>query len=344
MKLLYFHIPKTAGSSINEFFAKNVAQYHFHIESVQELTKEFCEPFEFISGHVSFSRMNQMINLQDWITFVTFRDPLAYTISHLKWVRKLADKGEEERFNQHPEIFQKIALKMTEYDFSLPVQITDFINWLESINFHYFHNTQLHYIHQTQNQHELSEQQIQIALQNMKKINFIGIQENLDEFMEMISYEFGWKLDQKPRVNVNENNYGFNINNPETQKALLPLYEKDLILYEEAKKLYVKQKSLYDNKPTEDIIGYADSITPTEIVGWCRSKSSLKKVELELKIDGEVIQTTTANIYRQGLKTKGIHPSGLCAFQFVLENELDRDKISINVANTNHALLFLQKL
>jgi len=338
MKLFYFHIPKTAGSSINEFFAKNVVPYHFHVESVQDLTKEFCEHFEFISGHVSFSRMNQMLDHKDWTTFVTFREPLAYTISHLKWVRKLADKGEEERFKQHPEIFQKIALKMTEYDFSIPTQITEFINWLKSINFKYFHNTQLHYIHQTQNQHELSDHQINIALQNMKKINFIGIQENLDEFMEMISYEFDWKLDQKPRVNVNENNYGFNIDDPETQKALFPLYEKDLILYEEAKKLHAKQKALYDNEPTEDIIGYVDSITSTEIVGWCRSKSSLKKVKLELKVDGKIIQTTIANIFRQGLKRKEIHPSGLCAFKFHLENELDSHNISIDVANTDKTL------
>jgi hypothetical protein len=339
VKLLYFHVPKTAGSSINEFFAKNVKKYHFHIESVDGVDNKFCNDYEFISGHVAFPRMNQILDLKDWITFATFREPLSYTVSHLKWVRKLADKGEEKRFAQHPDIFQKIALKMTEYDFSSPAQITDFIKWLDSINFHYFHNTQLHYMHSTQNQHALTDEQVQKAIMNMKKIDFVGIQTNLDAFMEMISYEFGWELEIKPRVNVNENNYGFDITNPETQKALLPLYEKDLILYDEAKKLYNEKRVLYTKKFTENIIGYVDTISSTKIRGWARSKSSLKKVKLELKVDGEIIDTTTARIFRQGLKTKDIHPSGLCAFEFNLEKEIKTNNIEVSVEGTDINLL-----
>jgi len=336
-KLLYFHIPKTAGSSINEFFKANLDSCDFHIEGVKDFDKEFCNKYDFISGHVSYTRMAEILNLDEWITFATFREPLSYTISHIKWVRKLADKGEEKRFQEHPKIFQKIALKMTEYDFSVPSEITEFIKWLESINFYYFHNTQLHYMHPTNNQHKLSDHQVKIALENMKNINFIGIQENMDEFMETISCEFGWELDKRPRVNVNENNYGFDINDSKTQEALLPLYEKDLILYKEAKKLYNKQKTLYRNKPTEDIIGYVDSISKNKIRGWCRSKNSLQKLELELRLENQIIATTTANKYRLGLKEKGIHFTGRCAFEFDfdLESSIDTDKLQVYIANTN---------
>ncbi|MDQ1243995.1 MAG: sulfotransferase family 2 protein, partial [Campylobacterota bacterium] len=77
MKLLYFHIPKTAGSSINNFFSKNIRNYHFHIESVKNLSPDFCRKFQFLSGHVPYNRMSKMLNLNEWITFVTFRDPLS---------------------------------------------------------------------------------------------------------------------------------------------------------------------------------------------------------------------------------------------------------------------------
>ena len=338
MKLLYFHIPKTAGSSMNKFFSNNIKNYRFHIEGVDKLDEQFCNSYKFISGHVSYPRMNAMLNLRDWITFATFREPLSYTISHLKWVRKLADIGEEKRFNSHPKIFQIIALKMKEYDFSNPIHIKDFIDWLDEIDFNYFHNTQLHYMHHTKDQHRLSEKQIKIALENIRKIDFIGIQENLDEFMEIIGYEFDWKLEQNPRININENSYGFDINNPETVEALLPLYEKDLILYEEAKRLFSKQKALYNEKNSDTVKGIVNFVSSTKVIGWARFKNSLEKVKLEVKIGDKIIQSGTANLFRKGLKVNGIHPTGLCAFKLEFEEHANTEEITVFVANSDISL------
>ncbi len=345
MNIFYFHVPKTAGSSINKFFSDNLSKHHFHIENVKNLDKEFCTKYNFLSGHVSYNRMDKVLDLKKWITFATFREPVSYTISHLKWVRKLADRGEEERFNSHPKIFQKIALKMAEYDFSQVNDIKDFIKWVESIDFYYFHNTQLHYMHQTNDQGSLSQKQIDIAIKNLNTIDFVGIQEELDDFMDIIAYEFGWEVEKKPKVNINDNNYGFDINNEETKKALLPLYRQDMIIYEEAKKLYNQQKNLYKVKEVENIIGFVDQITPKEVNGWARSKTSLKKLELELQVNGQTIQKTKANLFRQGLKTKGIHPTGFCSYVFDLSDIplKNGDKISVNVkdnliflGNSNH--------
>ncbi len=337
MKLLYFHVPKTAGSSINKYFSANLPNHHFHIESVSKLDKDFCESYQFISGHVSYNRMDNILNLDEWITFATFREPLSYVISHLKWVRKLADASEKERFDAHPEIFQTIAMKMTNFDFSKSSEIVKFIDWLREINFYYFHNTQTHYMNQTKDQGFLSDNQVDKALQNMKKINFIGIQENLNEFMESISYEFDWKINTEDeiKVNTNENNYGFDISNPETQKALLPLYDKDLLIYNKAKQLFKKQLEMYSRKSVESIVGYLDHIDKNEARGWLRADNSLRKITLELQLDNITIQETTANIFRQDLKTKKKHPSGLCAFKFQYNNIDNIDNITIKVKDTN---------
>ena len=335
MKLLYFHVPKTAGSSINHFFSKNLGKCATHIESTSKLDQAFCEKYEFISGHVPYNRMQKMLQLNEWTTFATFREPVSYVVSHLKWVRKLADPGEEERFKRHPEIFQKIALKMTEFDFSKPQDITKFISWLESIDFYYFHSTQMHYMNATKNQGHLNKRQIEIALENLSNINFIGIQKNINEFMEMMSYEFGWRVTQFPKDNVNENNYGFNLDCKESMKALSPLYEEDILLYAEAERKYKEQKALYLKKPIEHIIGFVDKITSSEIRGWARSENSLQKVELELLINGKCIQTTTAKNFRQGLKTKNIHPSGLCEFRFIINKGVDYLNCKVRAKHTN---------
>jgi len=335
MKVLYIHIPKTAGSSLNKYFSENLHKFHFHIESTKNLSSEFCEQYEFLSGHVTYNRMNTMLRLNEWTTLATFREPISYVVSHLKWVRKLADVGEEERLKQHPEIFQRIALKMTQYDFSIPADITQFIHWLESINVFYFHSTQMHYMHATKEQGRLNKKQIQFALNNISKIDFIGLQENMDDFMKNLSYEFGWQVDTFPRENINLENYGFDLNCEETKKALYPLYKDDLLLYQEAQKKYKKQQYLYDTEPIEHIIGFVDGMTPHRIQGWALSKSSLQKVELELMLNNKCVQTTVANLFRQGLKSKGLHPTGNCAFRFLLNGNIDYGKCKVRVKNSS---------
>jgi hypothetical protein len=187
----------------------------------------------------------------------------------------------------------------------------------------------------TKNQGQLNKKQIKIALENLSKIDFIGIQEMMNEFMEMISYEFGWELSEFPKENINDNHYGFNINCAETVKALYPLYKDDILLYAEAKKQYEEQKKLYIKKPIEHIIGFVDKITASEIRGWVCSKNSMQKVELELKLNGQCIQTTLANHYREGLKVKKIHPSGLCEFQFILNKNIEYENCKVHVKHTD---------
>lgn len=340
MKLLYFHVPKTAGSSINKFFSQNTERYSFHIEGVENLDNSFFNKYDFLSGHVAYNHINSMIDLRDWITFITLREPISYVISHLKWVRKLADKGEEERLLEHPPIFQKIALEMLKYDFSKSQDISSFIQWLDSINFKYFHNTQLHYLNSNRREKFFTDEEIGEALENLHKINFVGIQENLNEFIEIISYEFGWNLPHStPNVNVNSENYGFNINDKKTREALKPLYEQDMIIYNEAKKIFNFQKNLYSATSDKNIIGYIDKVTDKKIVGWARFINNLNKVELELKINNSILQTTTANIMREGLKRKGIHPTGLASFEFNLKEKVNSN-FKICVKNTDICLGF----
>ena len=338
MKFLYFHIPKTAGTSINQLFANNINNYHFHIESTPNLDKVFCHKYNFISGHVSFNRMEKMLDLNEWITLATFREPISYVISHLSWVRKLADPGEEQRLNAHPKIFQDIARKMLEFDFSKAEEIRRFIAWLESIDFYYFHNTQLHYMLQTKNQDALSEQQINKAIENLYQIDFVGIQEDLSSFIKVLSDEFSWKAITEPKENVNKNTYGLNINCAEICEALKPLYQYDTVIYNEAKKMTLDQSIFYKKGVDKTAIGFLDTVNPKEVVGWVRYQHSLKKVSVELVVDDAVVQVEQANIFRKGLKMKKIHPSGHCEFRFALKNPIPTSNVKVRVSSTGQVL------
>ena len=240
MKIFFLHIPKTAGSSINKFFSNNLSSHLFHIEGITGLNKETCDNYEFISGHIPFTTINKLLPLDEWTTIATFRDPLSYVISHISWVRKLADPGEEARFNAHPEPFQKIAKKMTEYDFSNPAHLIDLISWLEGENLLFLHNTQTYFLSGEHNRNTYSDLQVNTALKNLKNIDYIGIQEELNSFMEILSNEFNWPKNNEIKENINSEKYGLDINNKELREALYPLYNKDMIIYKEANEKFKK--------------------------------------------------------------------------------------------------------
>ena len=335
-KILYFHVPKSAGTSLNVFLEHNIRKFKTHIEGGFIRSSNLFQGQNGLSGHVSFSRIAKSFDLSCVSTLITFREPYSYVISHLAWIRKLADEGQEERFNAHPEIFQKIALKMKEFDFSQPDEITAFILWLEEIKFFYLHNTQTIYLDLNKN--------IEKALENLKKIDFVGVTDRLEEFIDILAYEFDFeKLDKaKTNANKNSNKYGLDITNEDTRKALLPLIDKDIVVYEEAKKTFNKLQSLYENETDLRLKGFVEE-TDKICKGWAIYENSHKHVELGLYVDDELVETTIAKIYRKNLKCKAIDNTGNCEFRFKIPVDFNKNKIVIKGLLTKQELPIIHK-
>jgi hypothetical protein len=258
---------------------------------------------------------------------ITFREPFSYAVSHLCWIRKLTEEGEELRFNNHPKVFQEIATKMKSLDFSQPTDIDKLVKWLISIDFNYLFNTQTLYL-------DIGKDTTK-ALSNLYDIDYIGVMDDTDSLLNVMGTEFGLCESRKkaPKENISTNQYGFDLNNNNTRLALLPFIDKDIIIYEEAKRISKSQKCLYDIPANTDIIGYLDSKEGKYITGWCRSTKSLRKVDLEFRIKNKVVARAKAGLFRQGLKDKQIHPTGRCSFKVELDCKLD--KVSVYVAGTD---------
>ena len=237
-KIFYFHTPKTAGTTINSFFVDIFKNSIVHAESKSEsLNDKFLNSYNFVSGHLSYTHMISMLDA-NWTKLITFREPYSHVVSHLCWIRKLADVGQEKRFNEHPAIFQKISLKMKSLDFSKPEEIIKLEKWLESINFYYLFDNQTIYLD--------FDKDISKAIQNLYTIEFVGIMEDIDLFFKIIDREFSFNKKRKiEKENINPDKYGFDLTNCKTREALLPFIKKDIIIYEEAKKIIYKQKELY---------------------------------------------------------------------------------------------------
>ncbi|RVU83391.1 hypothetical protein EOL70_16835 [Leucothrix sargassi] len=315
-KLFYIHTPKTAGSSVNEYFNKIFKNKSiFHIEGQLGRAKSFdINNFDFASGHISYDRAKRILDNR-WLKIITLREPYSFVISHLCWIRLLADSDQKERFNRHPEIIQKVAKKMLDVDFSDSNQITSFIAWLESIDYLYLHNTQTFYLD--------IKKRVDYAKKALKDIEFVGTLEELDDFLNMVNNQLNLNstYSRAPRENVNTRKYGLDINDEKIRKALFPLIDKDILLYKEASKIFSNDLLSYHSSfSPESIKGYIDFADEKSIQGWAMSDDSTKHLRLELYVNDSLKLETLANKFRFNLKAKKIHKTGLAEFCFDLSD------------------------
>ncbi|PWQ98694.1 sulfotransferase family 2 domain-containing protein [Leucothrix arctica] len=230
-RLFYIHTPKTGGTSVNQYFMKvypETALVHVEADLKKETNLDLSK-YDFISGHLTFPAVSSLLD-PSWRKMVTFREPYSFVVSHMCWIRRLADEDQRENFQKHPENIQKIAVKMKEFDFSIAGDIRSFISWLEEFGFSYLHNTQTIFMSPKKN--------IKRALLNLDSVEFVGTLERLDDFLAYVSYKLSLELTfhGAPIANVNRRNYGFNIDDTETRKELYPLIKKDIVLYDAALK------------------------------------------------------------------------------------------------------------
>lgn len=240
-KLFLIHIPKTAGSSLNDFFSSHyqINKTRVHLESVPEWNNDLIEieTYDYLSGHVSFPNVIRKIS-NEWKTVCVFRKPDEHVVSHLSWVRKLGEPKEYQRLIKHHDSIQKIVEKMLHHDLSSANELEELIKWLERENLSLFHNTQTHYLC---GGCSVNPQVLRQALKNLDCLDYIGTTERIDELIIMMSSEFGWipPAQGLQKVNNNPVNYGIDINDPEIRKVLQPLIEYDWIVYERARDIFI---------------------------------------------------------------------------------------------------------
>jgi len=336
LKLFYFHVPKTAGTSINEFLGDISHNFKIHIESSRDLNSEFLSGLDFASGHVRYPDIEKMIALNKWTTIATFREPIDHVISHLKWIKKLGEPSEHKRLLQHTKAIQKIVNEIMKYDLGNAQDISKFIQWLETNNIFYFHDTQTRYFCDAPHNVLIDEEQMEYAIRNIKKIDYVGLQENLSDFMKILSYEFGKERSKYPYLNMNDSDYGLNSEDNNIIEALAPLYNNDKKIYEYAKKMFVELYKKYHCSTDYNIKWHIDKVERRIVKGWAFSSKCHKKITINIyNRNGIKIASDEARIYRAGLKQIGKHPTGLCGFEIKIQPQFQDDDYLILTDGAN---------
>ena len=127
--LIFVHIPKTAGSSVNKtlesVFESGVSHVEASIEN-PDFQKQVAT-CDWISGHVTRVAFDKALNLGEPPVYLAFlRSPTEQLIFHIKWQFAIFDKGKE-FFLSHPLRNQIISLEAMSVNYRDTSSIIAFI-------------------------------------------------------------------------------------------------------------------------------------------------------------------------------------------------------------------------
>ncbi len=233
--LLYVHIAKTAGSTVNKVFNEWFGSDNslVHAES-QNNWKDRVKnkTIQFLSGHLPYQEFIKTEDLNSYKKAITFREPYSHVISHLSWIRALSLSENKVSYDAHPEYIQVLSDKLASYDLSSPEQLTELIKSFNLLEHSLLDNTQTRYIRADITKAAVDEVDFISAKDNLKFFDFIGVDNDISGFLARVAteYEVQYIKDDR-RENVLDIKFGLDINNSEITAALLPLVQFDLKLY-----------------------------------------------------------------------------------------------------------------
>lgn len=239
-KLLFMHIAKAAGSTVNAFFASHYPenQYAVHIESNPKWQSSPGDliKLKFLSGHVSLYMLDKKLNLEDYYKVTVLREPYSQLCSHLAWIKRLSMPGEEVRLNKHPGPIQTFAHKLSKTDFSDLQDLKTLVDSLTEFEIRLVDNCQVRYFTWLAPGKTVSEAKAKKAIIASATFDRIGITESIGSFMKDVARELSWPTPvDTVRENVTQDFYGLDLTNSETHATLWPLVKHDMTLYDHIK-------------------------------------------------------------------------------------------------------------
>lgn len=112
--IVFVHLPKTAGSTVNRYLQKSHLAGRAHIEAWQDhqvRAKRKIRKFDWVSGHIALPKMQAFLadaTPRPLQFYSAVRDPIKQIASHYNWMIEIFHKGPR-FYNSHPLIIKEIS-------------------------------------------------------------------------------------------------------------------------------------------------------------------------------------------------------------------------------------------
>lgn len=236
-KIFFLHIPKTGGQYINNLFRRIISddqhseqiQNYLHLEDKSFLNKRF------LSGHIPLKRLQKISDdLEDRCIFTIIREPYDHLISHISWIRNLAQ--EPPRFDLHPKVVQDLALKLELINFESEPEVEFFVKEIDGYALAAFDNRQVRYFVDPPDNEWTNSTHKSEAIKMANQLSYVGLFEEFENsvsaILKIIDSKENFSLDMKPVNSENKKVIQDIHNKPDIKNTLYPLVCHDLELYE----------------------------------------------------------------------------------------------------------------
>jgi len=194
-RLFLVHIPKTAGTTINESIAKELGKdrVRTHIESAPGLLtniQTLSTDVEYVSGHHRLPDVLNNIDRKRWFVFAILRNPVRHLVSHLKWVKSLGDPDNELVRTRHSATIQAMANRLWEIDLNDVGRIHRFIHEEFDEAKQLFDNCQVRYLTKYC-ERPINAADAAASVEALGSMNYVGFTEDLQDAYATIARILG---------------------------------------------------------------------------------------------------------------------------------------------------------
>ena len=225
-KIIYMHMAKTAGSSVNRFFAQSLGEENCldHIERFPPSERaEHLRRKAFVSGHIySGDVLDLSQEVADAYLFTFMREPIRQIASHILWLDHYNEAEYRSEFERLGEPLRQLVKAIRAVDFDSPNDLDDLMTNLSPWGLRMLDNMQTRYMCGDKRPIPLSLSHASAAYRVAARFDRIGFVEDMDASLAAIARDVGLKMraNGAPKVNEAKSSRRIDLSKPLLRRVL----------------------------------------------------------------------------------------------------------------------------
>lgn len=240
------HIAKTAGTSVNEYFADMFGTENVlvHAEGKRNIFNIIGsgdhKHLVFVSGHLRLPNFLRLIDLREWFLFTCVRNPIDHVVSHLQWVKAIGHPENARFRDTHHEDIKRLATDLYKTPLDDVATLNEIIYKKHPIALQLFNNCQTRYfIPEVKRPLNLSD--LRYAMNSAICFDFVARSESVEADIKTIASRLNL---QSSRGNLNHSNRRKIVERPNFNNLDILAFYRRLVSIDQL---------LYDFLTTKDI-------------------------------------------------------------------------------------------